>query len=184
MNAKTKKLSTIAMMCALSYIVMMVARVPIVLFLKYDPKDVIMTIGGFIFGPLTAVGMSAVVSLLEMLTVSDTGIIGCVMNIVSTCSFAVTASYIYKKDKSVKSAAIGLSVAVLAMVVVMTLWNYLLTPLYMGYPREAVVELLLPAFIPFNVLKGLLNAVFTMLLYTPVMNALRKANILPPKSGE
>ena len=33
------------------------------------------------------------------------------------------------------------------MVTVMMVWNYLVTPLYMGYPREAVVELLIPAFL-------------------------------------
>ena len=29
------------------------------------------------------------------------------------------------------------------MTIIMLLWNYLITPLYMGYPREAVVEMLL-----------------------------------------
>lgn len=49
------------------------------------------------------------------------------------------------------------------------------TPLYMGYPREAVVELLLPAFLPFNLLKGGLNASITFLLYKPIVTALRKS---------
>jgi len=61
------------------------------------------------------------------------------------------------------------------MVVVMMAWNYLITPIYMGYPREAVVKLLLPAFLPFNLLKGLLNAAITFLLYKPVISALRKS---------
>ena len=49
------------------------------------------------------------------------------------------------------------------MICVMLLWNYLIALIYMGYPREAVVQLLLPAFLPFNLLKGGLNAAFTFL---------------------
>lgn len=58
------------------------------------------------------------------------------------------------------------------MVLVMMLWNYLVAPLYMGIPREEVVKLLLPAFLPFNLIKGGLNAAITMLLYKPVVSVL------------
>ena len=179
MNVRTKKMTTIAMLCALAYLVMVIGRIPVVLFLKYDPKDVIIAIGGFIYGPLTSFAISVVVSLVEMFTVSDTGIIGAVMNIISTCAFACTAAYVYKKKHNLKGAIYGLLLGLVTMVVVMMLWNYFLTPLYMGYPREAVVELLLPAFLPFNLVKGGLNAAITMLLYKPVVSALRKSTLLP-----
>ena len=64
------------------------------------------------------------------------------------------------------------------MVLVMLLWNYLITPIYMGYPREAVVELLIPAFLPFNLMKGGLNAAITMILYKPIVIALRCARLI------
>lgn len=54
MNVKAKRITTIAMLCALAYVVMVVGRVPVVLFLKYDPKDVVITLGGLIWGPMTA----------------------------------------------------------------------------------------------------------------------------------
>lgn len=60
------------------------------------------------------------------------------------------------------------------MILVMMLWNYLIAPIYMGYPREAVAELLIPVFLPFNLLKSGLNAGFTFLLYKPITTALRK----------
>ena len=106
---------------------------------------------------MTSCIVSVIVATLEMITVSDTGILGCIMNIVQTLSFACTASVIYKKKHTLSGAVIGLASGWLITVVVMLLWNYLVTPLYMGYPREAVVELLLPAFLPFNLLKGGLN---------------------------
>ncbi len=64
------------------------------------------------------------------------------------------------------------------MVLVILLWNYLITPIYMGYPREAVVELLIPAFLPFNLIKGGLNVAMTMILYKPVITALRHAHLM------
>ena len=184
MKRDTKKLTTIAMMCALAYIVMFVARIPVVLFLKYDPKDVVIAIGGFLFGPLTSFVISAVVSLVEMFTVSETGCWGLLMNILSSCSFACTAAFLYKKRHNRKGAVIGLISGVAAMVAVMMLWNYLITPIYMGYPRAAVAELLLPAFLPFNLLKGGLNAAITILLYKPVVTALRKAGLAPESKGD
>ena len=54
----------------------------------------------------------------------------------------------------------------------------------MGYPREAVAELLLPAFLPFNLLKGGLNTVITLLIYKPIVTALRKAGFLETTSPQ
>lgn len=178
MNSKTKKMTTLAVLCAISYVVMVMGRIPIVLFLKYDPKDVIITLGGLIWGPMSACIVSVIVSFIEMFTVSETGILGCLMNIVSSCSFACTASAIYKKKHTLSGAVIGLGVGSVAMVAVMLLWNYLITPLYMGYPREAVAELLLPAFLPFNALKAGLNAALTFLLYKPITTALKRSGYL------
>lgn len=178
-TSSTKRMTTMAMLAALAYLLMVVGRIPIVLFLKYDPKDVIITIGGFIFGPMAAFLISVVVSIIEMFTVSETGIIGAIMNLVSTCSFACLAAVIYKRNHTLKGAIIGLLSGTALMVVVMMLWNYLLTPIYMGYPREAVAAMLLPTFLPFNLLKGGLNAAITMLLYKPVVRTLRKAGLAP-----
>ena len=182
MNTKTKKITTIGMLSALAYAVVVVGRVPLVLFLKYDPKDIVIAIGGLIFGPLTSFSVSVIVSLVEMVTISENGVFGCIMNIISSCSFACTAAFIYKRRHTLSGAIIGLVSGWGIMVAVMMLWNYLIAPLYMGYPREAVVELLIPAFLPFNLIKGGLNAAITMLLYKPVVTALRRSNLIPDTS--
>lgn len=178
MNNKTKKLTTIGMLCALAYVVAVVGRIPLVLFLKYDPKDIIIAIGGLIFGPLTSFFISLIVSLIEMVTISENGIIGCLMNIISSCSFACTAAFIYSKRRKLSGAISGLLCGWGCQVAVMILWNYLITPFYLGYPREAVVELLIPAFLPFNLIKGGLNAAITMLLYKPIVTALRHSHLI------
>ena len=155
-----------------------------VLFLKYDPKDIIITLGGLIWGPLISFTVSVIVSLIEMVTISEKGILGCIMNIVSSCSFACTAAVIYKKKRTLKGAVVGLLSGSVAMVLVMMLWNYLIAPIYMGYPREAVAKLLLPAFLPFNLLKSGLNAGFTFLLYKPITTALRRTGYLSESAVE
>lgn len=53
MDNNTKKITTTAMLSAIAYVVVVVGRIPVVLFLKYDPKDIIITLGGLIWGPLT-----------------------------------------------------------------------------------------------------------------------------------
>ena len=183
---KAKRLTTIGMLCALAYVAAAVGRVPLVLFLKYDPKDVIIVIGGLIFGPLTSFTVTIIVSVVQMFTISGTGILGCIMNIISSCSFACTAAFIYKRKHKLFGALLGLFCGWGCQVVVMMLWNYLLAPIYMGYPREVIVELLIPAFLPFNLIKGGLNAAITMLLYKPVVIVLRRSNLIESKqdSGE
>ncbi|MBE6024679.1 MAG: ECF transporter S component [Cellulosilyticum sp.] len=184
-ESSNKKLITMAMLAALAYLFMVVGRVviiPAVGFLKYDPKDIIIAIGGFIYGPLAAFMISAVVSFVEFLTVSSTGIIGLVMNVISTCAFVCPAAFIYKKNHTMKGATIGLGVGCIAMVAVMILWNYLITPIYMGYPREAIVKLIIPGFLPFNLIKSGLNAGLTLIIYKPVVTALRKSNLVAPST--
>lgn len=178
MSNKTKKLTFGAMLCAMAFVLVVVIRVPVVLFLKYEPKDIVITLGGLIWGPGMAAIVSCVVSLIEMFTISDTGIIGCIMNILSTCTFACTAAAMYKKKRTLGGAVAGLLLGSVFMTVVMLLWNYLVTPIYMGYPREEVAKLLVPAFLPFNALKAGLNAGFTFLFYKPIVTALRKAGLV------
>lgn len=183
MNRKTKEISVVGMLCAIAYVVVVVGRIPLVLFLKYDPKDIVIAISGLIFGPFTSFSVAFIVSLIEMFTISENGILGFIMNIISSCSFACTAAFIYKRKHKLSGAIIGLLCGWGCMVCVMLLWNYLITPIYMGYPREAVVKLLLPAFLPFNLIKGGLNTAITMLLYKPVITALRHSNLVEPNKA-
>jgi len=176
---KTKMIVTMAMLCAIAYVVMWVGRVPVVLFLKYDPKDVIITLGAFIYGPVAGAIISLIVSAIEMISASDTGIIGFLMNVISTCAFVCPAALIYKRMHSLKGAIIGLLVGVVVMTGLMMLWNYIITPFYMNIARDEVAALLVPAFLPFNLIKGCINAALTVLLYKPIVKGLRKARLLP-----
>ena len=178
-SASVRKMVLIAMLAAIAYLIVAYIRIPVVLFLKYEPKDVIITIGGFLLGPMASFIISLVVSLVEMVTVSDTGPIGCLMNLLSTCSFACVAALIYKRRHNINGAVAGLLAGSVIMIAVMLLWNWLITPLYMGVTRETVEGMLLPAFLPFNALKAGLNSALVLGLYKPLTSALRKTRLLP-----
>ena len=181
----SKTIATIGMLSAIAFIAKLISNVfPTVAgFLSFDLKDVIIVIGGFMLGPVTAVVMTVVVSFVEMLTISSTGIIGFVMNVLASCAFACIAAVIYHRDRSMKGAVTGLIAGVLCMTALMILWNWLITPLYMKVPRAVVVKMLIPTFLPFNLLKGGINATLAMLLYKPIVTALRKAKLVPSSSS-
>ncbi len=185
-------LSCVAMFTALSYVAVLLARaIPNVQgFLSYEPKDAVIVIAGFIFGPLTCVVISVLCSLLEMLTISSTGIYGFVMNVVATCAFAVPAAWLYHRRRTQKHAMLGLLCGVLSMAACMIAWNYVITPFYMSKTPEAVPEtrkmvagMLATVFLPFNLVKSGVNAGLTLLLYKPIMQALRAAKLLPQREG-
>ena len=187
-KTNARRLATLAMLAAIAFVVMYLSKLifrpfAVAGFLTFDLKDVILAITGFMFGPLSALAVSVVVSLIEMVTISDTGVIGLVMNVISSASFACVASAIYSRRRSMVSAVLGLAAGLVAMTAVMMLWNYLITPLYMHVTREQVAAMLLPVFMPFNLVKAAMNSAITLLIYKPIASALRKARLLPEKEG-
>jgi riboflavin transporter FmnP len=177
----TKTLVLLAMLASVAYILSFFKTplIPAAPFLSYEPMDVVITIGGFLLGPMAALVISLVAAAIEALTIGDTGIIGFFMNFLSSAAFACTAAFVYKKKRSVFGAIIGLLLGSGAMIAVMLSWNWLITPLYMGVTRPVVVSMLLPVFLPFNVLKAGFNSALTLLLYKPLVSALRKTGLTP-----
>ena len=186
-NVNVKKIAVLALLCALAFGATCLSKLlPPVMFLSYDAKDVIILLGALMYGPLSGLVMALVVSFIEMITISSTGVIGFLMNFISTSAFVCVASLLYKKGKF-KHIALPLIFGALAMTGVMLLWNYIVTPYYMGVTRQAVLELMLPLFLPFNLVKSGLNACLAAVLYKVSAPALRKngfADIESNKSSE
>ncbi|MDR2088830.1 MAG: ECF transporter S component [Clostridiales Family XIII bacterium] len=180
---RTKRLTTIAMLSAVACIVAYLSSmlIPDVMgFLQMDFSDTVSVIGGFLFGPLAAMFIVAAVSSIEALVFSHTGLIGLIMNVLSGISFACVAAFIYKRKQTMSGAIVALVSGILAMTAVMLLWNYIITPLYMTIPREQVAAMLIPVFLPFNLVKGSANASLSVLLYKRLVTALRRAQLIPP----
>ena len=182
-TTNVQKLSIMGMLCAVAFVsTMLMHSIPVMPsapYLSFDPKDAIIAIGGFIFGPVAALIMTVVVCLVEMVTISSTGVIGLVMNVLSTGVFVTVSTIMYYRKPKIKNAVIGLIIGVISMTAMMILWNYLITPIYTGMDRGIIVPMLPSVFLPFNLLKGTINSALTLFLYKSVVTVLRKAKLLP-----
>ena len=180
----TKKITTVGLLCAMAIVANLLVHFPLVPaagFLSYDPKDIVIVIGGFIYGPMTSFIMSAITSFLEMMYRGDT-LIDVLMNVISTCAFVCPAAYFYKKNHTKKGALVGLGTGIILTTLCMLLWNYIITPIYYGMPREDVIAILLPGILPFNLIKSGLNSGITLFLYKPIVTILRSTNLVEKKN--
>lgn len=181
----TRTMVTLALMAALALAVTWACKIiPSVNgFLDFDFKAAVICIAGFTFGPMAALFLSVLVPLLELITFSTTGPVGFLMNVAATASFCCPACWLYKKKHTRQGAVAGLVLGTAGMIVTMLLWNYIITPIYQHIPREVVADMLLPVFLPFNLVKGGLNMGITLLIYMPVVSALRAAHLAPPSQS-
>ena len=178
---KIRRLTAVAVFAALAYVIHFV-HIPVG-FLNLDFKDVIMAIAGMYFGPLTGIVLALLVPLLELPT-SETGPYGLIMNAISSGTFVVVASVIYKFRKKLSGAILALALAALSTVAVMMVANLYITPYYMGVTQEAVVGLIPTMLLPFNAVKSILNASLTLCLYKPVTTILKKTGFGRRHSAE
>lgn len=174
-----RNLVGIALFAALAYGVTFVFRLPIS-FLTFDAKDAIITVAGFIYGPLASVAIAWIAALLEFITISSTGLYGFLMNGISSACFAGVAALLYKLMRTARGAVLSLVASVVAMTGVMLLMNLWITPFYMGVSVADVKALIPTLLLPFNLAKGCLNAALCILLYKPVITVMRRMRVIPP----
>ncbi len=178
-NKHIKKLSAVAMFCALAFVLTYI-KIP-VLFLSLEIKDAVIVLCTLLFGPLSGLLIAVLVPFLEMVTHSSTGVYGFVMNVLSSVTFSMVTGLIYKYKKSFYGAIVGLLSGVFAVTAVMVLANLLVTPYYMGVPVQEVATLIPKVLLPFNFLKATLNGAVVLLLYKPLSNILKKTGFLAKK---
>ena len=176
---RVKDMVLLSLLSAMAFVSAIFIKVPIMpsaAFLKFEIKDAIILIAGIIYGPLPAFEVSSIVSLLEMMTIGGSGPIGFVMNVLSTSSFVCTASVVYKFRRTWKGLLTGLASGCVMMTASMLLWNYIITPYFMGVPREIVASMLLTVFLPFNLIKGAANSVIALLYMKPLLAVISAVN--------
>lgn len=171
-SSRIRNLALMAVFTALAFVVALTIRFPVPPFLTLDLKDAVIAIAAMAIGPSAALVITAAVTLLEFLTVGDTGVYGLIMDILSSVGFAFTASLIYKYKKTFVGAIVSLVSAAFVMTGVMIAANLLITPYYMGVKVSAVREMIPTLLLPFNFLKATLNAGIVALLYKPLTKAL------------
>lgn len=171
-QAATKKLAVMAMLVALSVVMVFLVHFPIfpaVSFLEYDPADIPILIGAFAYGPLAGIVLTIIASVIQGFTVSaGAGLYGVLMHIIATSVLVLVSSGIYRVKHTRIGAIIGLTCGTVAMGCVMMVANHFITPYFMGVPVAAVDGLLLPFILPFNLIKAGINSLITFLVYKTV----------------
>lgn len=169
----TKRIAVTALFCAVAAICTLFIEFPIlpgVTFLKYDPSAIAALIAGFAFGPATGIVVSVLPYLVHLAT--ESGIYGTIMAIIATLTLVLPASLIYQRNTTMRGAITGLVVGGVVCLACCILANIVITPIYMGAPRDAVIAMIVPTLLPFNVLKIALNCVITAFVYKPISKAL------------
>lgn len=181
-SAKVRKSTTMGMMAAVSIILVYLIHFPIfptASFLEYDPADIPIFICTFLYGPLSGFILTVVAAFIQGFTVSSqSGIIGIMMHIFATGLFTIVAGNIYKRNHSKKTAVKALIVGSIVMVISMCVWNIIFTPIFMGTPRSAVMQMIVPIIIPFNAIKSGVNSFVTFLIYKKISNHIPHGNQL------
>lgn len=155
-------------------------------FMTVDLSDVATLVSGFVLGPLSGVITVIIKNLINLIIQgTQTFYIGELSNTIVGSIFVYTAAKIYYRKKTKKTAIIGLILGVFSMTALATASNFfIIFPLYarvMGVELSAFVsmmppnnyvnsflELILFAVIPFNIIKGMLNALVTVLIYKQI----------------
>lgn len=175
---KVLKLCIMAMLTAVSVVLVTTIHMPLIPaapFLEYDPADIPVLIGAMILGPVHGLVILLAVCIIQALTVSaSSGIIGFFMHFIASSVLVLVASGIYSRKKSILSLVIGLVTGSIAMTIVMIPLNLVFTGIFMGAGTQAVMEMLIPAIIPFNLLKAGINSAITFAVFTPISHVLKK----------
>lgn len=188
-RAQTRKLTFLGMMAAVSILLVAVIHFPIfpaAHFLEYDPADVPILFATFIVGPWGGLALTGIVSLIQGLTVSaQSGPIGIIMHFLATGGYVLVTGFFYrhfqKKHRFEPVAAIGLCLGALTMASIMVLCNLILTPVFMGTPMNAVLQMMVPIIIPFNLLKAGINGLITFIIYLPIVKIVKPQKYLLDK---
>lgn len=162
-------------------------------FYKMDFSEVAVLVGGFAMGPGPAVVIEALKIVLNLLFQgTSTMFVGELANFLIGCSFVLPAAVLYSKNKNRATALKGLVAGTVCMALMGVIMNYfVLLPAY-GYffhmSEEAIVgagQAIFPfiksklGFVavcvtPFNLVKGLLVSVVTLLVYKHISPLLHK----------
>jgi len=193
----TRKIVVIGVFSAIAAILHMLKfSIPFIApsFYEMDLSEIPVIIGAFAFGPVAGVMIEFCKILLKLLfTGTTTAFVGDLANFVIGCSFVLPASIIYAIGKSKKSAIIGCAVGTTSIGLFGMVFNALyLIPTFarmffgntvdviisMGNAVHSVIDsvwtLALFAVLPFNLLKGLIISVVTILVYKKLSPILKK----------
>lgn len=175
---ETRQLVTMALMCAVAALVsfLQIPLIPGVPFLTYDPSLVPAMVCGFAFGPGAGVAVGSMAAVIHGLILGEW--VGSLMNIVATLCFVGPAAFIYHRHRTFKGALVGLAAGVIGAVLGAFAANLTIGVAFWYGSVDVIMPLLLPAILPFNLVKGFVNAALTGIVYKAI------SNLITPKKNQ
>jgi len=172
-------------------------------FYKIDLSELPVLICTFYLGPVAGVVTELIKVLIKLLfKPTSTAFVGDFANFAVGCSFVLPASVVYHARPGKRTALIGLIAGTLVMTVFGSAFNaiYLLPKFaeLFKWPLDAIVgmgtkvnpritsvsTLVLFAVVPFNLLKGVIDSLLTMLLYKRISPLLHKGDARRKKTTD
>ena len=194
-NNKTRKLVEIGMLGAIATVLMLFEfPIPFIAppFYELDFSEVPVLVGAFALGPMAGASIELVKILINLLiNGTATAFVGEIGNYLLGCSFIIPAALIYKKRKTKKNALIAMVIGTIVMTVFGCFLNaYILLPTYataFGMPIDTIVGMgsainanindvmtfVIIAVAPFNIIKGSVVSVITLLIYKHISPILK-----------
>lgn len=190
-----KTLVKISLLGVIAFILMF-ARMPVFFapaFMDIDVSEMPALIASFSLGPVAGFLVVILKILLKTLFQgTSTHYVGELSNIIVSSALVIPAGIIYSKRKTIKMAIVSLVVGIIMMSIVATLSNYfIIFPLYgkiLGLNLQDFANMLkeinpfvkdykslmLFAIVPFNILKGIITSVLTLLLYKRIAKYIKR----------
>lgn len=165
---KTLKLSMMAMYAAISILAIIFIRIPLIPatpFLVYDMADIPILMATLSLGGPAGGAVLLAVCFIQAFLLGGDGWVGFVMHFVSTGAMVVIFTLICRRFRGMGGLISAAALSTVAMTLIMIPMNLWLTVEFLGTPRAAVMELLLPAIIPFNLIKAGLNSVLSVVVF-------------------
>lgn len=194
-NLNVKKMTLIGMLGALGGILMLF-RTPLPFmppFMDFDLAALPEIIGGFALGPVAAVFIIIVKLLVKVAIVgTSTMFTGELSNFILSCAYVLPAIWIYDRQKSKKSAIIGMSVGTVICAIVAIFTNvYIIIPFFakmLNYNMDVIIgmcqsvapfvkdmfTLALFGIVPFNLIKNGIASFITYMVYKKLSVPLKR----------
>ena len=186
-RVNTRKIAFTAIFTAMAVVLMYLeVSVPLMPpFLKVDFSELPVLIGSFALGPVYGIIIELLKNLIH-LPVTGTAGIGEMSNFITGSLYVCSAGLYYSRHRTKKGAIVSMLIATAVLGMIAIPFNYFITlPLYgsvLNFSTEAIVgmsaavnpmitdkvSLVLWAFLPFNILKGLVIGFITFWIYKPI----------------
>ena len=166
----TRQLVTMALMCAIAslFSFVQIPLIPGVSFLTYNPSLMPAMVCGFAFGPGAGIAVGSTAAVIHGLILGEW--VGSLMNIFATAFFILPAALLYRRMHTLKGAIAGLVISVITATAGAILVNLTIGVWFYYGSADVIIPLILPALLPFNLVKTILNALLTLVVYKAVSN--------------